>query len=440
MRTCGSCGFENAEEGRTCVLCGASEIQTLLADEVTLAMPAEQRARVTSQAATESRIGQVYGQRFRIDSLLGRGGMGQVFRVHDLTEGVDRALKVLLPGASEEPARLDRFKREIGVLSKVRHPAVLRILAWGSHGDEMFFVSELVDGPDLKSEIQRRGPWLAPEAAALSATVADALAAAHALGIVHRDVKPNNIMLARDGSVRLLDFGLARGAGIDMASLTRTGTVVGTPGYMSPEQFEAHGVDERSDIYSLGVVLFEMLSGRLPFTGSTPLAVALRHKTEPAPPLRSLRPEVPAWMERVVLRCLEKDPAHRFATAAALAAELRRPHDVSAARSRRLESGDMVLEDDSEASEWALVLASPEEKTGWSTGMALRYEERYFQLARIGPPAVDGAPWTYRFAFWPEGLVFRRLIDYEQDWRERHDARERRMSTRLQRWISGKRD
>jgi hypothetical protein len=140
------------------------------------------------------------------------------------------------------------------------------------------------------------------------------------------------------------------------------------------------------------------------------------------------------------LRCLEKEPAQRFPSASALAEELRRPRDSAAPRARKLASGDMVLEDDAQASEWALVLAAPEEKGGWSTGMALRFEERYFQLARIGPPPAPGAPWTYRFAFWPEGVVFRRLVDYEKDWRERREARDRHPARRLQRWISGKRE
>src|SRR5262249_33922795 len=204
MRTCSACGFDSAEEGRACALCGASEVRTLLAEEDTLALPAQQRP---PPAAQEDWFGRVYAERFRVDALLGRGGMGQVFRVRDLEGGVDRALKVVLPGGSDEPGRVERFKREIAVLARVRHPSVLQILHWGAQGEELFFVSELVDGPDLKSEIQRRGPWPSAEAAALAATVADALGAAHAQGIVHRDVKPNNIMLTAEGAVRLLDFG-----------------------------------------------------------------------------------------------------------------------------------------------------------------------------------------------------------------------------------------
>jgi len=172
--------------------------------------------------------------------------MGQVFRVEDATSGQALALKVLRPLDADDIDRVRRFQREIQILTRIRHPAVLHILDWGDSAAGLYFVTELVDGEDLKVAIRRRGAWPAAEAAALGATLAEALAAAHAQGVVHRDVKPNNVMIARDGSVRLLDFGLARGAGIDLATLTRT--ILGTPGYMSPEQFDAHGVDERSDL------------------------------------------------------------------------------------------------------------------------------------------------------------------------------------------------
>ncbi len=439
IRTCDSCGFENAEPEKACPLCGASEARqpTLQSDVPTLEFPAG-KPRPTPVAAPVPAVGRVYADRYRVDALLGRGGMGQVFRVHDLSAGVDRALKSLRPTNDDDSDRVERFKREIGILGRVQHPAVPGIFDFGTSADELFFVTELVDGPDLKSEIQRRGPWPVAEAVALVATVADALAAAHAQGIVHRDVKPNNIMIASDGSVRLLDFGLARGVGFDMTTLTRTGMILGTPGYMSPEQFEGH-VDERSDIYSLGVVLFELLTGKLPFTGQTPLAVAYKHKSEAPPAPRSQRPDVPAWLERVVLQCLEKDPVRRFASAEALTAELRRTRD---ARPRRhlLATGDAVLEDESETSDWALVLAARREKTGWSPGMALRYGEHYYKLHDVLAPAPGEQRWTYRFGFWPEGEVFRRLVDYEEDCAARAAAAPEGLASRLTRWMGRKRE
>jgi serine/threonine protein kinase len=436
VRVCEPCGFENAEPGKACPLCGASEVRkpTLVAEAATLELPADRRTAGAPARGDTPFLGRVYADRYRLDALLGSGGMGQVYRAHDLSQGVDRALKVLRPETDDDPQRVERFRREIGVLSLIHHPAVPGILDWGAGAEALFFVTELVDGVDLKTEILRRGPWPVAEATPLAATVADALAAAHAVGIVHRDVKPNNIMIDRDGSVRLLDFGLARGVGIDMATLTRTGTIVGTPGYMSPEQFEGQGVDERSDLYSLGVVLFELLTARLPFTGQTPLAVALKHKTEAPPAPRALRRDLPAWLERVVLTCLEKEPARRFASAAELAAELRLPRSGRVER-HRLPSGDLVIEDASGTTDWALVLASTAEKQGWTTGMALCFGGRHHKLVEILPPGEESPRWTYRFGFWPEGEVFRRLLDYEEDCAARAAAGQ---PSTLQRWLSGK--
>ena len=233
--------------------------------------------------------------------------------------------------------------------------------------------------------------------------MADALAVAHALGVVHRDVKPSNIMIGRDGAVKLLDFGLARGFGIDVTTLTRTGTIVGTPSYMSPEQFDTHGVDERSDIYSLGVVLFEMLTGKLPFTGQTPVAVAIKHKIEPARPPRALRAD---------LAGVDRPRGRRVASRRTRAAASPRPPNWAPSyerragtgpHTRRLPNGDAVIEDDGGSTSWALVLSSATEKTGWPLGMALRMEERYYRLDAVQAPAGESRRWTYRFAAWPEG-------------------------------------
>ena len=437
MRTCDACGFENAEPGKSCALCGASEITAPTSDLSTIAAPPTPGGGTRGGHRVEA--GHVFGERYRVVALLGSGGMGQVFRVEDQTSGQTLALKVLHPLDNDDSDRVRRFQREIQILTRIHHPAVLRILDWGTSPTGLYFVTELVDGEDLKLAIRKRGPWPATETAPLGATLADALAAAHAQGVVHRDVKPNNVMLARDGTVRLLDFGLARGSGIDVTTLTRTGTMLGTPGYMSPEQFDAHGVDERSDLYSLGVVLFEMLTGRLPFRGQTPIAVALAHKSETPPLPRTLRPGVPAWIERIVMRCLEKEPEKRYASALELAAELRRPRSGAVPRLRALPGGDGVVLDPGEATDWALVLTTAREKTGWSEGMALRFEDRHYRLVDARAPASSGAPWTYRFTAWPEGEVFRRLVDYEQDQSAREEQAEKGLSSRLSRWL-GRRD
>ena len=418
MRTCEACGFENAEPGKDCALCGASELVRAPGSSEVPTLELTRTSGPSSggtSAPPDALLGRVYGERYRVDAFLGAGGMGRVYRVHDFVEKADRALKVLRPDQQDDPGRGERFKREVGILKHLTHEAVPRVVGFGESGGELYFVSELVDGEDLKRLLEQRGAWAPTEAAALAATVAEALGAAHALGIVHRDVKPGNIMISPGGRVYLLDFGLARGVGVDMTTLTRTGTILGTPAYMSPEQFDAYGVDARSDLYSLGVVLFELVTGRLPFKGASLVSVALKHKTEPPPLPRSLRVDVPAWLERVVLRCLEKDPARRFATAFELVAELRRPRTAGPPKWRPLPGGDKVMEDDDGSGEWALVLASAREKTGWSEGMALRFGERYYRLTAINAAARREEGWSYGFAPWPQGEVFRRLVDYEED-------------------------
>jgi serine/threonine protein kinase len=437
-RTCEDCGFENAEQGKACPLCGAS------ADAKTaVALPATERFDKETlpdpSAPRRAALGQVFGERYEVQALLGSGGMGQVYRVKDLREGGERALKVLHPSDEPDADKSGRFRREAQILSKIQHPAVPRILDSGFDDGRLFIVTELVEGSDLKLEIQRRGPWPVAEAVSLAATVADALAAAHALGIVHRDVKPNNIMIAKDGAVRLLDFGLARGRGVDMATLTKTGVIVGTPAYMSPEQFQALALDERSDVYSLGVVLFELLTAKLPFMAPTPMALAMKHIMEPAPSPRALRPELPVWLDRLVVLCLEKEPARRFATASALAAELRKSRSETRLRSRRLATGDHVLEDEGHSSEWALVLQSPLEKTGWGEGMALRFSERFYRLDRIDAATERGGRWTYRFAEWPAEVVFRRLVDYDSDAAARAEQPPS-LGARLNRLLSGRKE
>lgn len=407
-RTCESCGFDNAEVGQDCPLCGLSATVAPSSDAPTLAM-----RETTSAVEFDPAQTPVFAGRYQVLELLGKGGMGDVYRVHDTVSGRDLALKVLRREAAANAISLDRFRREIAVLTRLRHPAILSILDHGVQGSDLFFVCEIVRGQDLRMELRKRGAFPVKDACALVAVVADALAAAHAESVVHRDVKPANIMVADDGSIRLVDFGLARPEGIDVERVTQTGQFVGTPSYMSPEQFDARTVDSRSDIYSLGVVLFEVLTGHAPFSGSSVMSMAMKHLKE-APPAPSVaRPDLPPWVDRLVLKCLEKEPSRRFQTAVALAQELRLPRTGGVARPRRLPSGDSVMIPETTASEWALVLSSAGEKAGWTPNLALRFEGRTYRLVRVDAPPGGKGRWTYRFAPWPEGELMRRIVDYE---------------------------
>jgi predicted Ser/Thr protein kinase len=436
MKTCEHCGFEPVQ-GDACPLCG-KVVEGLEAAQTETIIDLHGPSRPTTGRdvpGQEYPPGFLYDGRYRIEAFLGRGGMGRVYKVVEIGTGRMLALKILLRSVMEDEDAVERFRREIVLLSEVKHPAVPAVSGWGYFNGEYFFVADFIDGRDLRSLTKARGPWPVAEATAIVAQVAEALHAAHEKGIVHRDVKPHNIMLRQDKRVFLLDFGVARAFGHDMQTITATGMLVGTPEYMSPEQVDSHSVDARSDIYSLGVVLFELLMGKPPFAGDTPLAVAMKHKLEPPQSPRALRQEIPYWLERVVLRCLAKEPASRYPSAARLALELSRPRSEQPARRRRLPSGDLMVEDEGQASDWALVLAAPHEKLGWTVGMALRFEGTFYRLAEVQRPAGPGDLFEYRFAAWPPGAILRKVVDYEADCVEQLAKRPVPLSKQLKGWL-----
>ena len=267
-------------------------------------------------------IGSRLGDRYEIRSLLGQGGMADVYAAHDTVLGRTVAVKVLRGSLTTEPRALARFHQEAEAAAALSHPNIVSLFDIGTEDGVPFIVMELVPGETLSEVIWREAPLPPERAAEIGEAVADALAFAHAAGIVHRDVKPGNIMLTPWGHVKVLDFGIARA--LSRARLTTSMELRGTAEYLSPEQASGRELDGRSDIYSLGAVLFEMLTGRPPFEAESPLAVARMHAERDPIPLRQLRAGVPVSLETIVMRCLEKDLAGRYQRAAQLAADLRR--------------------------------------------------------------------------------------------------------------------
>jgi hypothetical protein len=265
--------------------------------------------------------GRVLGRRYRLIELLGEGGMATIYRAHDTQLGRDVAVKLLRPQYGADPGFIARFRQEAQSAASLSHPNVVRVFDYGNDEAGPFIVMELVDGQDL-AELLRERVFLPPAAAArIAEQIAGALQAAHAHGIVHRDVKPSNVLVARDGSVRVVDFGIARA--LVEAQLTLPGTTLGSVHYFSPEQARGEAVTAASDVYSLGLVLYEMLTGRRAWTGDTPAAVAVARLSGQVPRPSAVRPDVPPALDAVVARALAPDPSARFPSAAAMADALR---------------------------------------------------------------------------------------------------------------------
>jgi serine/threonine protein kinase len=268
--------------------------------------------------SSEGLVGSILGERLQIEALLGAGGMGAVYRARHLELGRHVAVKVIGEAAVPEAELVARFEREARTMSHLDHPNVVRVLDFGHDGERLYLVMEYVEGESLHAFMAHHAPLDLKTVAELGGQILDGLAAIHRAGLVHRDVKPGNVIVVeREGklSVKVCDFGLLR-------SIPRSGAVVGTPSYMAPEQVLGTEVDGATDVYSAGVLLFEMITGRVPFIGSTPVAVLMKHVQEAQPSPRIMRPEIPPELEQLILRAMSKEPELR-PSAEEMAARLR---------------------------------------------------------------------------------------------------------------------
>ena len=304
---CPSCQADNQPDSRFCSRCA-----TPLPQEA----PSDSDGLTRTMIASIDRLerGILFAGRYEIIEEIGRGGMGRVYRAYDRQLKEDVALKLLKPEISFNEKAVERFRNELKFARRIAHPRVCRMYDLGESGLAHYLTMEYVEGEDLKAFIRRSDHLTTAKALDIGRQIAEGLEEAHRLGVVHRDLKPQNVMIDREGKAKIMDFGLARIS--ETEGLTGSGLMLGTPEYMSPEQVDLKDVDGRVDIYALGIILYEMVTGHVPFKGETPLAVALKQKNEKARDVRESNPLVPDTLISVILKCLEKDPGRRYQTAA----------------------------------------------------------------------------------------------------------------------------
>ncbi len=309
---CPECQADNPPDSRFCRKCATplpAKEDLSISITKTLQMPASELER-----------GAIFAGRYEVIEELGKGGMGRVYKAFDRKVKEVVALKLIRPEISADEKAIERFNAELRLARKISHRHVCRMYDLGEEGPSHFITMEYVPGEDLKRFIKRSGQLTVGKSVSIAKQICEGLAEAHQLGIIHRDLKPQNIMIDSEGNTRIMDFGIARF--LEGDGLTTQGMLIGTPDYMSPEQAELEDVDRRSDIYALGVILFEMVTGRVPFEGKTPLSIAMKHKSQPPPDPRELNIQVPEELSQTILTCLEKEKERRYQSAEDLLADL----------------------------------------------------------------------------------------------------------------------
>ena len=307
---CPKCQFDNPDTQKFCGECATP-------------LPSSKEIPVTETMETRKEqltTGSIFAGRYQIIEELGKGGMGKVYKALDTKINEKIALKLIKPEIASDKKVIERFSNELKFARKVSHRNVGRMYHLGEHEGIHFITMEYISGEDLKIMIRMSGQLGIGTAINVAKQVCEGLIEAHHLGVIHRDLKPNNIMIDKDGNARIMDFGIARS--LKEKGITGAGVTVGTPEYMSPEQVEGKEVDRRADIYSLGVIMYEMVTGRLPFEGDTALSIAVKHKTEAPPDPREFNPQIPEDLTHLIMKCLEKDKNNRFQSPEELLSEL----------------------------------------------------------------------------------------------------------------------
>ncbi|NIO47907.1 MAG: protein kinase [Candidatus Aminicenantes bacterium] len=309
---CPQCHFENPEDT---IYCGKCATQLKSSEEVS-ASPTE----TVEPHKEELTSGSTFAGRYQIIEELGKGGMGKVYRVVDKKLDEEVALKLIKPEIAFDRKTIERFSKELKFARKIVHKNVGRMYELMEDEGRYFITMEYVSGQDLKGLIRQTGQLTIGKSISIAKQVCEGLAEAHKLGVVHRDLKPHNIMIDKEGNARIMDFGIARS--LEAEGITDAKAIIGTPKYMSPEQVEGEEVDQRSDIYSLGIIIYEMVTEKTPFDGDTALSIALKHKTQAPPEPREFNAQIPEDLSQVILKCLEKDKQKRYQSAEEVLSEL----------------------------------------------------------------------------------------------------------------------
>jgi serine/threonine protein kinase len=309
---CPRCENENPEGTRFCGRCGRElpgSGETVATGTRTFQTPSKGLERGTT-----------FARRFEIIEEIGQGGMGTVYKAYDSKIREVVALKLLKPEIASDPEVIERFRNELKLARQVSHRHVCRMYDLGEEWLSIYISMEYVAGEDLKSFIRRSGHLTEAKAVGLAGQIAAGLGEAHRLGVVHRDLKPQNVMIDKDGNAKIMDFGIARS--LHTRGVTGTGVIIGTPEYMAPEQAEGRDIDHRVDIYALGAILFEMVTGRVPFEGATPLSIVLKHRSEPPADPQTINTQISTGLSRIILKCLAKSREDRYQSAAEVLEDL----------------------------------------------------------------------------------------------------------------------